>query len=221
MSLAKANGAGVVKAVIALPRVGAWHADLEIDSADASRFEKAIELTVGDGALSFKGTAFRGGVYGGRVVVRVVGGAGGLGKELEPKAYRQIPAKIPLTDILDGAGEKLAGTSDSGALGTELPFWSRPKSIAGLALTNLLAALEMTWRVLTDGTLWVGSETWPAAKVKNPHITHQAPDDGRVDLGSDLPSLLPGTTFLDRKVSRVVHHLDPKDVHTEAWFERG
>jgi hypothetical protein len=221
VSLAKANGAGVVKAVLSLPRVGAWHADLEIDSEDASRFAKAVELSVGDGALTFAGTAYRGGAYGGRVIVRVVGGAGGFGKQLDPKAYRQIPAKIVLTDILDGAGEKLSGTADAGPLSAELAFWSRPKSLAGAALTNLVDALESTWRVLADGTVWVGAEAWPAAKVKNPHVIHEAPDDGRIEFGSDLPSLLPGTTFLDKKVTRVVHHFDPKNVHTEAWFERG
>lgn len=221
MSLATANGVPVIRAVLALPRVGAWHADLEIDSEDASPFGTQIALSIGDGALSFQGSARRGGAYGGRVLVRMVGGAGGLGKVLDSKAYRQIPARIPLSDILDGAGEKLSGTADSGALGTELPFWSRPKGIAGIALANLLAELSATWRVLADGTIWVGSETWPAATVSNVTVTHEAPDDGRIDFGSDLPSLLPGTTFRDRKVSRAVHHLDAKRVSTECWFEDG
>jgi hypothetical protein len=214
---ATANGLNVLDATVRLPRIGAWQAELDLDGADASKGTGPVSITAG--AQTWTGTAVESGVFVGRLKVRVVGGANGLGKATKPRFYHAIPARVVIEDLLAEGGEKLSSTSDSGKLGTILPFWTRHAGTVAEGLGNVLDELGATWRVLADGTVWVGVESWPTAKADGVIVESEAPHDARIEFSADAPTLLPGTTFRDRKVSRVEHKIAPGKTRTTAWFD--
>ncbi len=219
MSSATANGLNVLVGTIRAPRVGVWQAEVELDGEDASKANGSITLVTG--SVTWKGTAIESGAFVGRVKVRMFGGAGGLGKATAARFYHAIPARTVITDLLGEGGETLSSTSDAGKLGTILPFWTRHAGTVSEGLGNVLDEIGATWRVLPDGTIWIGTETWPAATAADVVVESEDPKDSRIVFSSTDPSLLPGTTFRDRKVSRVEHAISASKTRTTAWFDSG
>jgi hypothetical protein len=218
MALATLNGIDVLEARIHLPREGRWWADLALDTDSTDSFSGGATLQVGD-ELTLKGTTVRLGEHAGTVTLQMVGGAGGLMKVLTPKAYQGVPLRIPLQDALTEVGELLSPTSDPAVLNTLLTKWVRMKGDASGEVEVLLGecASGTVCRVLVDGTIWVGTETWPEAQ-----LTYTLLEDhrwcGQVVLGVDSPSLLPGTTFLDRQVEHVEHRIGAREIRTVVQF---
>ncbi len=203
-----------------MPRVGVWRADLTLDLEDASKVGDEVTLSV-DG-LEWKGTAVEVGAYTGRVHLRMAGGNAGMPKPVVPRFYRAMPARVVAQDLLAEGGEELSSTANQDVLSSILPLWTRASGIVSEALEQLLDELGATWRVLADGTVWVGTETWPeASNVKDVIVLAEVPNEARIEFGSATPNLVPGTTFRGRRVSRVEIHISPSDVHTKAWFDEG
>lgn len=217
MSQSTANGAPVLGGIITMPRGGAWRADLDLDLDDAKKVTGDVSVIVDD--MTWNGTSVEAGTFVGRTRLRVVGGKGGLGKPTKPRFYQAIPARTALADLLREGGESLASSS---AVATTLDFWTRPAATVSEGIGQLVDELGATWRMLDDGTIWVGTESWPTAKVDGVIITASVPSEGRIDFASATPSLRPGTTFNGQHVDEVEIHLSAGDVHTKAWFgERG
>ena len=217
------NDLPVGKAHITRPRIGPWIADLAIPSDSAAAFEGGVTITLPDAGLSFRGTAHRVGVHHGIVYLRAVGGAGGLDTVLAPKSYRNVSSRIVLQDIASAAGETLSGSCDPAALDAALAFWTRPRQTARRALFSLLTALGgPAWRILPDGTLWVGAETWSASDAPfqdeefEPHL-------GRLTIDSGAPTMSPGQTLAYdgqvRRISTVSHEVESDRVRHVLLFE--
>lgn len=220
MSYCEANGERVIRGTITRPRIGVWHADLVVDSQKPESFTGPVTITLADGALTFQGAAHRSGDTRDMIMVRCVGGADGFATALGPKAYRGVPLRLVLQDILSAAGETISSTADFNVLNTELPYWSRSSGSAGTCMRALLAAAgNPAWRVLPDGTLWVGQESWTPAQVTN-DLIREEPHLGRVEIAADLPSVNPGDSFLGQHVSYIEHAIEPSRVRHYIGFER-
>lgn len=217
MSTGKANGLTLLLGSIRVPRVGVWVAEIELDGDDASKVSGAVTIELG--ATTWKGTAIESGAFSGRLKARILGGSAGLRKPTKPKFYASIPARVVVGDLLAEGGETLSSTSDAAKLGTILPFWTRPAGTVSEGLENVLDEIGASWRVLPDGTVWIGTETWPNAQVKDVHVESEDPKDSKMVIGSEDPSLVPGTTFQGRKVSRVEHDIAPGKTRTTAFFD--
>lgn len=214
----KANGAAVLSATIAFPRVGVWHATLDIDADDPEKFSGRVEIE--DEAIgTLVGTVPKDGVnvFVGRVQARVLGGAAGFGAWCEPKFYRGIQASTALSDALSVGGESLSG--ESTGVDVQLPFWTRPEAIVGEAFEEIVSSLGLVWRVLDDGTVWVGKETWPEADLAKEALILEENAAERRAVLSDAGRLRPGQTFEGRHVGRVELVVTPEEVRTAAWFQ--
>lgn len=220
-----ANGAGVIRAHVLRPRIGAWHAELVVDAQDEGTFTGPVALVVA--GLNLQGFAKRSGAHHQTVFVRIVGGAGGLGSTVQPRSWQNVPIRIPLSDALTAVGERLSPTADASTLGTILPKWSRPQRSAGVEVGALLSAVPgAAWRVLSDGTIWVGPETWPEKELDFTEIEFQ-PSIGRLEFASDVPDISPGQTFspncgepyASRRVSSVEHTTEAGRLRNFVVFE--
>jgi hypothetical protein len=226
MALATLNGLGIIQGRIGLPRIGAWTADLVVDAEDVSQVQDPLLLQLGDSeadaSLSLKGVSVRKGAETNAVTVKMVGGAGGLATQLPPKYYQGVQLQLPLADALGAGGETLSGTSSQAILSQPLSFWTRGAGPVSDLLTSLLAGAPAgtSWRILPDGTLWVGAETWPAAVI-SAELLVDAEYLARQDLGVEVPNLLPGTTFSGRNVSFVEHLIENRRVRTIVYYEVG
>jgi hypothetical protein len=217
MSHVTANDLGVVEAIVSLPRVGAWVATLDVDAESPERLTGAVTIAFGREA-SFVGTRFAGGGAYGRAELTIVGGGGGLATELPPQAYLSVPLRVPLGDVVRGAGEALADDVDPAVLNRILPAWVRGRGKASHALDALASAAGVGWRVRADGKVWLGVETWPASS-STAETLRDHPRLRMLELAEEVPRLLPGTTFGGKRVSVVRHVATAEHLRTFAHYE--
>jgi hypothetical protein len=208
-----ANGKTILDGELTLPRVGAWHLDMH---ADAETMTGTLKLSFE--GVDMVGTVLRSGVSGGRLGARIVGGKGGISKEIGVKNYASSAGtKIStvLADIMRETGETLSSTSDTAVLGRTLPKWERIAGPASHALVNVLETAGAVWRVLRDGTIWVGMPTYPEATVDHVLIDEDWVN-GILTIAPEKADLEPGVTFRGQKIDEVVHRLTPESLRTEA-----
>ena len=222
MSLVMVNGLVAFDAQISRPRVGAWHMDMRVDSFDP--ITGRCTVVIDNGFRTFIGTASRSGEFVGTSQLRVTAGNAGLGLTATPKHYNATTLGIVLRDLLKAAGETLSPTADATVLGVALETWTTTAIPVGAMIAALLQAASPTsaWRMLPDGTLWVGAETWPDAgvDVSAYKILDQAAEEGSMLVAIDRPSIEPGTTFAGRRVAIVQDNVPHVDfVQSRIWFE--
>lgn len=208
------NGTTVLEARIDIPRTGVWSA--EVVSADARLNRASVVLVLGD-VLEFHGTVRRGNPVEDSTHLLVVGGGGGFPDEVKPQGYRKAPLRIPLEQALQDVGEELSPSSDQGLLQTELEHWTVLQQPASRAVTLLAKRVGANWRVLTDGRLWLGTETWPRARVGYSLVRPWRTSDSVV-VTLDAPLVLPGHVFEGRKVDRVQYAVNPEATQAQLWF---
>lgn len=218
MTTASLNGIRLTECVVHIPRAGAWHADVHVDTTDTSKVTGSVTLLIGD-SLTLKGTIRRADVWRGVVVARVTAGAGGLGKTAFPQGYASTTAKIVIGDIAALAGETVSSTSSSSLLSTTLASWMRARSVCGNALRTVVDQIGATWRHLPDGSIWIGTEVWPDSGIVKYQLLEKDPQDGHWIIDGDSPALMPGTLLTGGKVGRVMYRLAASRVRTEVWFE--
>lgn len=195
-----------------MPRMGVWHADVEADGDTALSGAVVIDIE-GD---TFRGTIVRSDLNGGRVLSKVAAGAGGMATAVAAKHYSTGPTvKQVVTDILTAAGESLSATSDATILGKRLTRWDRAAGKASDALVEVLESQSATWRVLDDGTVWVGRDTYPTQNVEH-DIIDEDWIRGIVEIAPTRADLRPAVTFDGQRVSYVVHRLRPGSLRSEA-----
>lgn len=210
------NGAPLLTAELTWPRIGAWRADVEVDTEEP--LEGSVEIDLGGGV--FAGTVVRSGTIGGRTSARVVGGAGGLSREIAGRNYAAGGAKVSvvLADILRGTGEALAPTADTTITSRDLPHWHREgaaKRPASHELVALLDAVGATWRLTRAGQVWVGVDTYPDTNPEHVLLDEDW-SAGILTLAVEAAELEPGTTFLGHQLEQVVYRLTRNALRAEA-----
>lgn len=222
MALLTANGVTILSASIDMPLQGVWTADLRLDNPDGSGFDGGTKVTISSPQLQLIGVVDpdRTGDFLDSSHVRIIGGAGGMAKPVSARGYTQPGAFV--RDVLSGitgdVGESLSATTDPSFLTTNLTAWATFVSPASQALQTLIdfTAAGSSWRILTDGTLWIGQEQWPNASGTF-DILSQDPAQQTFELGVESPFILPGTTLAGvGQINRVVHAVDSSTVRSRV-----
>lgn len=200
---------------LTLPRQGLWQVAAIIDTDVL--LSGAVEVRWG--GLSWLGTIVRAGMENGACAVRVVAGAGGLGKEIAPQGFRDAKLSALFDHLCSSAGEKLADNVEANLLAQQVGWFALPRVPVARALSAIAETFDLSWRFLPNGRLWIGSERWPAAA---PTVEDVALDglSQSAEVSMPVPSLLPGTTWSRQRVSRVEHLLTPNSIRSRVWFER-
>lgn len=211
MSDCRLNGATIVNGTLLVQRVGNWTFEGLVDTAQVPSGRVTLDL-FGD---TWSGYVLRAGEFAGRVTVIIVGGAGGLWKNLKGRGYQATTLALPLQEIAQDAGEQLAAAPPT----DRLAYWLRLAGTADRCLSQLLEEPGYVWRIQPDGKLWVGRESWPAAPDFEYTVLDDRSAEFRADIASDRALPLPGQTFMDRRVSSVEHKLDGARWRTHVTFE--
>jgi len=221
MALASVNGIDVVSATIRMPLIGAWSTDVVVDTAAGVSGACTLAL---DGGLTLVGFAARTGVFLETSYVRITGGpAGGLGKPARIQHYRGTTVRGIIGELMRTSGETLSATADPAILALQLTAWTQQRQTVRQALSSLIedrrVGAGVSWRVLPDGTVWIGTETWPDAGLTAPDDYQELvelPSEGWVDLGSEVPRIAPGVSLEGRRIGYVEHRI-AETVRTRAW----
>jgi len=214
-----ANGLRVTSLSLAIPRLGAWTADIAVDTD--TPLDAPVTLVV-DGR-TWVGGVVRGGVYAGSWRGRLVG-APGLLQPVTATALRGATLALVLDAVLREAGE--ASASTRATLDAAAPRWHQHAVRASHAVADVARAAGYAWRVLADGAVWVGAETWPAfTPTDRVDVTDEAPETGRLVLAGDTLGVLPGQTLtLPRRdparVGYVEHRGTADEMRTTVLLER-
>lgn len=197
---------------LTMPLRGAWVAHVETGDDVAVEGPVVIELARDNGAGldTFTGTVRHGGVWAGRSEVVVVGGAGGLLTQLEPRHYAprgaDVPADLIAQDIARDAGEELDPEAASALADLRVGQWTRARLPGGVALGLLADELGLAWRVLDTGKIWIGEETWPEAAASDIGRRIDRRSDARaMQVAPSQATLRPGVTVFGERVHRVTY----------------
>lgn len=225
MALITINSVSVLSGTITMPLIGVWTADLVIDQPDGSGFDAGTKVTLSSPDLDLHGIVApsRTGDFLDAVHVRVLGGVGGMGKETTPRSYAQPSAfaRDVISGLTNDSGETLSVTADTSITNFNLIAWAITKVPVSQALTSLLDIVspKADWRILPDGTLWFGAETWPSLSASFDTIAHN-PTDGTYELGVDSPVIVPGKTVDGiGKISRVEHSILSNKIRSRVWVD--
>jgi hypothetical protein len=220
MSFATLNAHSIISGILTLPRVGLWQAALFVDTREAVFGAATLDWC----GLTLKGTVISGSIERGEYHCRIVGGAGGLNTPVQPHGFLRPNVQTVLSAIADDAGERLSGTIQPPVLNRQLDFFAlMGRQTAALALCRLSDALEMAWRLLPDGTLWVGEEAWrPCAADSDPGAIEALDLNGlsrrlacRLSSAADA---MPGETFGGERIDRVEHILTDSGFSSSLYF---
>lgn len=194
-----------IEAQLQHPRIGIWECSLDLD-VEAPPTGK-IKFQLDD--LEFTGTVLpdHAGTDGVRGKCRVVGGNGHLSNTIPAKSYSGgtgTKVRTIVHDILTACGEDLSDLSDGPTLDKVLPRWHHPAMSARQALTAIAEQIDAAWRVLRDGTVWFGTETWPEVEPEGTP-THETWSNGHLVVAPETPNMVPGTIYQGQKIEHVTH----------------
>jgi hypothetical protein len=224
MALVTCSGIDVLRMRVHMPQRRAWWAWLDVDTADVPSGKVQINAA---GGLALTGTVKQpSGMFLNSAWIRVVGGGGGLDRTVTARAFENAQLGDPLRVILADGGESLSSKIAASITSVFLSKWtvtatSVARSIDALAYAASSSLQQhVIWRVLADGTVWIGVETWPPLVMPTgADVLEQAPDEGRYVIGATTPFLTPGVN-LDG-VGNIVgadHWVSAMQVRTDAWI---
>jgi hypothetical protein len=204
------SGLRVMSGRVRVPARGAWTAELAV--VDDAPIASPVTLTLGN--LVLVGAIARTAAHVGVLMVQLVGGFGGWGTDLPPRAY-QNPVGVPLSMVLGDAaieaGEVLAVEGDR-PLGVD---FVRARGAGGV----LLSALAPEWWVDAAGTTHTGARPPGAAIASDAVVESYSGSSGRLVVSTEDPAAwLPGATFANATistpltVSTVCYHLENEDI---------
>ena len=211
----------VARGTITLPRVGNWIANLTVN-ADGPATGAAVATLDG---VDMPAHIQKAEMVAGMLEVRLVGGNGGLGKPARPNHYKGATVRHTFMDLEQDVGEVPAlKASDTAVLDQPLKAWTSLAVPTGELLQALadtateLMGQDVSWRVLYDGTVWLGTETWPACPADVRILDIDGANSSQL-LGTDALGIWPGTTIGSRRIDSVVHQVGGQNRSTVYWAE--
>lgn len=209
-SLATLNGLVVTTCRVQIPAWGLWWAEVECASQDVLSGRATLVLD----DVTFVGTIVTGGAYETRTRYRIVGGAGGWGREVAPTSYVNdagVKLAIVLRDAAVACGETI-GTVGSDAVG---PAFVRHRGPGSRVLETLV---PRGWYVDEAGVTQVGRRpavAWTGAATR---ITNDEAQRRYELAPSTLVGLLPGAIVDGVEALDVEHVLDGEGkLRTTLW----
>lgn len=215
-ALALADGQDVIDLKLTMPRRGVWVAEVSLTADTALREGKQVELELA--GRTWRGTVDRAKAAFGSSVARILGGGGKLAQLAKPAHYSDVTVGIVLQDLLAAAGETRAATADNALLQRHLDHWTVTELPLGRQISRLVDEFEATWRVLRDGTLWVGFERWPKTTGSGQLLQVDPLNDSQ-KLAIETPDFLPGEDFEGNHIEYVQVDLLAGAFRATLWHE--
>lgn len=219
MSTATINGLSIVKGRITFRLMGAWDASFDVMGTETASVtgRSLVEL----GGVTFVGFATPAVDVGGHVSVRVVGGAGGLNTKIEKKGDKKAPRGLLLGEVLALGGEKLSTLSDQAITSAVLPHWGRRRGTVAEALRALVAHAgeDVHWRMLPDGSVWVGKETWlPLGSATTYNIDSEDHTNERFTIAIESAAVQPGLKVEGYQISEARYTLTGRSLRANLSY---
>lgn len=211
------NEQPIVQCHLMLPKIGAWMAnDVLVDTDQEFNIGDSITMNFLD--QTFKGTVLDTGVYRGFQQCTIIGGSGKFPDQLESSSYNSIPLGQIVNDIARKTNHTVSTTSDQNLLNHNLVGWNILKMKASLALVKLLESQGAIWRILPDGTLWVGYESYTPLNTNDFLVIEKFPEQARWNVYNE-DYLVQPLSFLDgNNIQQVEYYVAADDLQQTLFF---
>lgn len=211
------NGNPIVECRLTMPKNGAWIMnDLLVDTEDTFSIGDSITAKFLD--TTFKGTVLDTGVFQGFQRCTVIGGTGRLPEYLESACYNSIPVGQIVRDIARKTGHQVSTTVDQDVMNANLVGWNILKMQASLALDKVLQVTNSIWRILPDGTLWVGPEKYSTLNADNYLVIEKFPEEARWNIYNEDILLQPLTSLSGNNIQQVDYYISGKELSIFIYF---
>lgn len=219
MSLATINGFAVTEGRLTFALEGAATAELKTQADDATTLNGSAVLEVG--GVTLVGTATAEADAAGIISVIWTAGAGGLGTATKPQHYKPpVTRRRVLLDALGIGKEILSPLADAAILDAPLTQWTRVAGTVKSALRTLVKQAGAAWRLLPDGTVWIGRETWPPLGL-DLTIESEERDRETFTVAVDALTVFPGVTFNEKRITQVEYSLDGSKLRARLSYGTG
>lgn len=200
---------------------GNWSAHFDISGAENAP-EGSCTIKWLD--TDYKGYILRTGVYAASTMVLIVGGKGGLWKQVPPKMYDfNMAAQLPLSDILSICGERLSLLSTRERLFQNMKHWVRKGDEGGNQIKALADSIGTGWRVLPDGSIFFGDTIFTPHTLENYYLKNHLPEANYSWFNTFSTSLQPGHVITINSascnVTAVKYKLDGGGTTAEVWYQ--
>ncbi len=194
-----------VSGSLSVPKSGNWMAWLEM----AGEIAAGPTLVTDDLGNAWACTVTTAGQVGGAFMARVVGGSGNMAQRVEPLHWTSTTARVVLASAL-GRLETQSPLISAGVLGAPLPFWSRVGQRLDSELERLAMTLSADWRVLPDGTVWIGTGRHEPQDplAGQPYVLDANLAAGTMILAPDGLTVLVGDVVAGQEVAAVLYSLE-------------
>jgi len=194
MTAIAANGFPIISGTIHEPQRGPWTARIEVDDDLGAVFASgSVAITVG--ASTWIGVVTSGAVDNGKYVARVIGGAGGLRKSLDPRYYYQAPLGLVFTDICADALEAPDPVTVALLAGRLQARYSRPQGEARLGIKQLADQVGGFWRVSREGLIQILTSEVFVPIVTDADEVSRDESTGTITIATEEPLVRPGMTY--------------------------
>lgn len=206
----------VLDGAMSIPRVGAWVIDVTTREQLASG-----PAVINDGERDWQGFCSRstGGISA-VFTARIVGGSGNLTAEMGPAHWQSTTLGAVLSSTLTDGGERLSGLIQPAVQAVPLPFWTRSTGTLGAAVAALAGVAGSDWRVLQDGSVWLGTgRPTPANPIDaQPLLMDTDLAIGLIVLSPESFSTIPGDLISGLEVQSVRYDLS-STLRARAYVE--
>ena len=219
MAYAAVSGSTVLSGSLTLPRLGVWSALLCLDTVESLPREVEIQW----GELNLRGAVVRAGIEAGALWCRIVGGKGCLGTSIRSAGFKRPKISAVLDALMDASGEQLSSDISDGFLSRQLDWFALMQGqTVGDALFKLAEATSSVWRVLPDGSVWMGEETWPVSKADSEEVEVLGVDMAALRLRARIlnaSNIFPGQIWEGSRIDRIEHTICGNSLSSEIWIE--
>jgi hypothetical protein len=205
------NGVQVLDGWLRVPNEGAPSGTVELPAAIPDGL-----AVLSDGANSFRMVS-RGSSYAGRFRAAIT--AGYLSDVVGPQHLRAGTVATALSRLCVSAGLLPSPLVRASIGSTPLVHWSRAAGTVGAAMRDLAARAGAVFRILPDGTAWIGAGAAipRAPDWAPPTILDYSTGLRLITVDGGVFSVLPGDSIDGQTVSAVRYSLGPERV-TEVWL---
>lgn len=211
------NNKPIVECHLMLPKIGAWMAnDVLIDSDEEFNIGDSVTMNFLD--QTFKGTVLDTGVFRGFQQCTIIGGSGKFPDQLESSSYNSIPLGQVVNDIARKTGHTVSTSSDQNLLNHNLVGWNILKMKASLALVKLLDSQGAIWRILPDGTLWIGFETYTPLNINDFLVIEKFPEQARWNIYNEEYLIQPLSSLDGNNIQQVEYFISKNELTQIVFF---
>jgi hypothetical protein len=212
------NGRAVLEASVHMPRLGQWHADIDLEGAEPtiSGFVRLVATdTISGETMSLAARVVSADPYRDRLHVFLIGGSGNGDALMSPRSFRRSTGAAILQAIASTMGITIATSSSARVLSRLFERYSIPAVSAARALDLFAFEVGASWRYTETGDVWIGDEAEsPEARSRNARrvssafvIVDRVPIDLRWIVVAEMPLPRPGQYLDDFLIGRVAYEI--------------